>query len=91
MTDTSPAPAIKVVFEVPGKETIKFMFYPDTKMLYLQEFIKRKIKLKATESIYLFDEKRDLISHTLILGDLLRPKNQPDPKVKIIVRKTETF
>lgn len=67
------------------------MFYSETKMLYIEEFIKRKVNLKATESIYLFDERRTLINKALCLGDLVRPKNQQDPKVKIIVRKTETF
>ena len=91
MSEKEPVPTIKTIFEVPGKEVMKFMFYSDTKMLYIEEFIKRKVNLKATESIYLFDERRTLINKALTLGDLVRPKNQPDPKVKIIVRKTETF
>lgn len=66
-------------------------FLSDTKMLNIEEFLKRKINIKPTESIYLFDERRTLISKTAVIGDLLRPKNQENPQIKIIVRKTETF
>lgn len=60
-------------------------------MLNVEEYLKRKINIKPTESVYLFDERRTLINKTAVIGDLLRPKIQEDPKIKIIVRKTETF
>jgi hypothetical protein len=48
MTDQKPVQTIKTIIEVPGKETFKFMFYSDTKILNVEEFLKRRINLKPT-------------------------------------------
>lgn len=60
-----------------GKEQLKFQFPDDTKILYIEEYIKRKVlKLKPTESVFLYDSKRKNINKSALLGDLVWPKNQ---------------
>lgn len=80
---------------------MKMKFPADTRILYLEEYLKRLTKMAATEAVYLFrKDKRLLMTPSKTLGDYARaatPDEIKDGNPKgervliLIVRKTDNF
>ena len=45
-----------------NKEVLKFKFPPNHKISHIEEYLKRKLKINATDAVYTFDKHR----HSLI-------------------------
>lgn len=82
------------------EQRIQAKFLLNTKILALEEFIKRKVKMGPIESIYLFvRENRRLMNPARLIQDYAREPNQAEkednpnnePVLRIVVRKTDTF
>ncbi len=91
---------IRVYIEF-NKQKMKMKFPSDTRILYLEEFLKRNMKLAAIEAVYLFKkEQRMLMVPSKSLIDYAReptPDEVADgnPKrekiLNIIMRKSDSF
>lgn len=91
---------IRVYIEF-NKQRMKLKFPSDTRILFLEEFLKRSMKVTPIESIYLFKkEQRMLMVPSKLLIDYAREPTAEEivdgnPKrekiLNIIVRKNDSF
>lgn len=91
---------IRVYIEF-NKQKLKLKFPSDTKILFLEEFLKRSVKVNPIESIYLFKkEQRLLMVPAKCIIDYAREPTAEEiangnPKkekiLNIIVRKSDSF
>jgi hypothetical protein len=84
-----------------NKQKMKMKFPSDTRILYLEEFLKRNLKLEPIEAVYLFrKEQRMLMVPSKTLLDYAREPTAEEvadgnPKrekiLNIIMRKSDSF
>ena len=74
---------------------MKFKFPAKTKIAHVEEFIKRKVQIKPTESVFLFEKKKKkLLNSGITVADLLamqassKIEGQGEADCEIIMRLT---
>lgn len=84
-----------------NKQKLKFKFPADTKILHLEEFLKRTVKITPIEAIYLFrKDQRQLMVPAKTIIDYARDPTQEEVAagnlkkekiLNVIVRKSDSF
>ena len=84
-----------------NKQKLKFKFPADTKILHLEEFLKRSVKITPVESIYLFrrDQRQLMVPAKSVIDYAREPTceeiasgNLKKEKIlDVIVRKSDSF
>lgn len=88
---------VKVIISY-NKDKFKLKFPSKTKVAHIEEFIKRKVQIKPTESAYLFDKHRKYLLHSnSSIQDvaerqaLSRKGELGEADVEIVMRLSETY